>query len=344
MTTTPQGGAPAPATTNIMQALQQTAPTQLASLPVLEERFIKLYSLVQGVDMREAEMVFHAEKFHFQKAISENEGLRACETLSLYGCFMDAAVQGLSFDPKKKLAYLIPGKVNVGTRDEKRYVNRATLEISPYGELAIRQQKGQIKYADNPVIVYEGDTFEPYQNEEGRGVVYKLNAAHGTKIVAAFLRIVRMDGSVDYHWLLQGDWMRLKGYSEKKNFGKANALYSSFNGDIDPGFLGAKLIKHAFKSYPKVKLAGAFSQLQPEETEETRPELSAAQMYGFEPGTATRALPAEQPLELPIKKQEPQPQALSMEAQAAILQSQAPAHDAQPTPAIRFSEDDGSGF
>lgn len=331
-----------PPALNVMQVLQQTAPAQLASLPVLEERFIKLYSLVQGVDLREAEMVFHAEKFHFQKAISENAGLRECETLSLYGCFMDAAVQGLSFDPKKKLAYLIPGSVNIGTKDQKRYIKRAALEISPYGELAIRQQKGQVKYADNPVIVYEGDVFEPYQNGDQKGVVYKLNTNHGTKIIACFIRIVRTDGSTDYQWMLEADWKRLAGYSSRKNNGYPNALYTSQDSGIDPGFLAAKMIKHAFRSYPKVKLAGSFSQLQ-EMEEEPKPELAPADIYGFEPGTSTQALPEGRPMEQAPRRQEPQHHGISHEAHAAMLQAQAPEHQAEQQ-TTSYTEDDGSGF
>lgn len=338
VTTAPVQNAPAPKT-NIMQVLQQTPATSLASLPMLEERFINLYSKVQGVGLQHAEMAFHAEKFHFQKAISENAGLRECETLSLYGCFMDCAVQGLSFDPKKKLAYLIPGSVNIGTKDAKQYVKRASLEISPYGEMAIRQQLGQIKYADNPVIVYEGDVFEPYENSEGKGVTYKLNPAHTETIIAAFIRIVRVDGSVDYHWLLKNDWTRLAGYSEKKNFGKANALYTSNGGQIDTGFLGAKMIKHAFKTYPKVNVVGQFSKIA--EIEEVKPNLSAADIYGADIAKELPAPPANLPhptmIVTPVDNGE-----VSHEAKAAMLQATADAPEMNGT--VQYSDDNAEGF
>jgi len=305
----------APAKANLMQVIQSTPSTQLANLPVLEERFITLYSKTQGVDLKVAEMTFQQEKYHFMKAISESEGLRQCEPLSLYGCFMDCAVQGLSFDPKKKLAYIIPGSVNVGTKDNKQYVKRAALEISPYGEMAIRIQLGQVKHADNPVIVYEGDVFEPYQDDSGKGVVYKLNHQHSNTIIGAFMRILRNDGTVDYHWMLKNDWERLAGYSEKKNFGKANALYTSNQGQIDPGFLAAKLIKHAFKSYPKIKVSD-FSQL--EKIEDEKPELKPEDIYGFKPEA------------LPIPSQLPQPTMIvtpvdgaSHDAAAAAVQATA---------------------
>ncbi len=83
-----------------------------------------------------------------------------------------------------------------------------------------------------------------------------------------FIRIVRADGTVDWHWMMEGDIKRLEAYSFKNNQnwnpqtrqkeGKANALYTSSEGGIDPGFLESKLIKHAFDGYPKVR-TGQFS-------------------------------------------------------------------------------------
>ena len=59
--------------------------------------------------------------------------------------------------------------------------------------------------------------------------------------------------------LYEEDWQRLKDYSNKQNRGRgANELYSSGReGGIDPGFLRAKCIKHAFASYPKVRVGRA---------------------------------------------------------------------------------------
>lgn len=71
------------------------------------------------------------------------------------------------------------------------------------------------------------------------------------KVIGGFLRIVRTDGTVDWHWMMEGDIKRLEAYSFKNNQkwdpqtrqkeGKANALYTSSEGGIDPGFLKASL-------------------------------------------------------------------------------------------------------
>ena len=97
-------------------------------------------------------------------------------------------------------------------------------------------------------------------------------------MIAAFIRIVRNDGSEDYQWLMEGDILRLKAYSERANAkwndqtkrkenGQANALYTSNNGQIDPGFLENKMIKHAFDAYPKVR-TGQFTTLETQDEEQ----------------------------------------------------------------------------
>ena len=145
------------------------------------------------------------------------------------------------------------------------------VDLSPYGELALRIKAGQILYADRPVVVYEGDQFQPSVNDKGQKIVqYKTNVPRtSSKIIGSFIRLVRPDGSFDFYWMLPEDVDRLKAFSEKKNkTSGSNALYSSCNGEIDPGFLEAKTIKHSFKTFPTIRL-GNFSRLQKDETQAT---------------------------------------------------------------------------
>ena len=133
----------------------------------------------------------------------------------------------------------------------------------------MRARAGQIKYADNPVIVYEEDSFSFSDNDGRKSVKYTCNLPHNSRhIVACFMKITRTDGSVDYAVMFEEDWTRLSDYSAKQNRkwddqsrrwvkGNPNELYSSQNGGIDPGFLMAKCIKHAFKTYPKVRIGKA---------------------------------------------------------------------------------------
>jgi len=106
------------------------------------------------------------------------------------------------------------------------------------------------------------------------------------------MKITRNDGSTDYAVLLPEDWKRLQGYSEKQNRkwdnnahayvnGNPNDLYVADGGQIDKGFLIAKLIKHAFKTYPKARV-GRGTQLESQQTDE---EISN-DIYGLGNGEA----------------------------------------------------------
>lgn len=260
-----------------VEELNQLPPEQIVENASVEEKFIMMYNNIWG-DTAGAQ-VYHKEVFNFQKLLRENPNLALCSKLSLFGCFLDMAVNGLSLDPVgKPHCYLIPRKVKTGFKDEKGndvYEARASVSITGYGELTMRMRAGQIRYADNPVVVYEGDYFQPELVSGKKVVSYKAAVPRTTtKIVGAFIRIVRCDGSEDYQWLLEGDIERLKHYSAKNNKkwdnnkrcyvdGEPNALYKSNDGQIDPGFLENKMIKHAFDAYPKVRV-GKFTQLETE--------------------------------------------------------------------------------
>ncbi len=187
---------------------------------------------------------------------------------------------------------------------------------------------GQIKYADNPKVVYEGDLFEPYEDEHGTRVKYAPKVPRASnKIIACFIKITRNDSTVDYKWLFSNDMERLASYSLRKNSrgfqkkdkdgnvipAKANALYSSGeDGQADAGFWEAKTIKHAFKSYPKMRIGTRATVVQ---TQKEEIDVDAI-TYGDVP----EALPPATEAELPITPSEvvshdtPEPMPQSMKA------------------------------
>lgn len=221
----------------------------------VKDRFVELYNARTGSTSGVAFYALTIESFI--RAIQEDTNLSQCTPMSFYSAFLDMAYYGINVTKSSKpQAYLLWNSVNVGTKEKPIWQKRANLEISPYGELFIRQSMGQIKHADNPVIVHEGDEYSGVYYKDGQKTVdYKPNRK-STKIVAAFMRIERIDGTVDYAEIDLDKMKRLAGYSERKNKrnnpdGKANALYSSNAGQPDEGFMVAKLIKHAFSTYPR---------------------------------------------------------------------------------------------
>jgi len=255
-------------TVNFLDGL---AVTKIPEDQRVAEKFITVFNKVHGSKM--GEMIYETEKYHFQKNLSQNQELQKCSKVSLYGAFIDMAVQGLSLDPTKKLCYLVPANVNVGTRENPQWEKRANLEISPYGELGLRQLAGQLEGASEPIVVYKGDIFDCGERDGKKFVNYSMIASHTEEVIGCFLKLLKKDGGYDYTWLLKEDIARLMKYSDRKNKGngdlsKANPLYTSGPGrQIDSGFLKAKTIKHSFKAYPKINIKGAYSRLEATEEE-----------------------------------------------------------------------------
>lgn len=242
--------------TSIIQKLDSTSPAQLAGLPEVADKFKHIYSIMNGGNESRAAVKYEAEKFHFMKLIQDNPALQQCTKLSLYGCFLDMAVNGLSFDPNMKHAYVVSFSNNVGTKQQPKWEKRATLMISGQGELHMRVQQKQIKYADNPILVYEGDIFK--HGTKNGSVFIEHEATFPRKsdtIIACYVRIERNDGSVDYKVLSIEEVMKLRAFSKDPN---SKAWVEGL-----PGMIQAKTIKHAFKSYPKMRM-GQFSGLQSE--------------------------------------------------------------------------------
>ena len=269
-----------------VEEINQLKPLDIVEHPVVRERFTQIYETLWG----NGEAAYQRESIFFNKAIRDNDNgkLQRATPFSIFTAFIDLAVCGLSLEPgTRALAYLMGRNVNIGTRDTPKWEGRCVLTISAYGELVMRTRAGQIRHADNPVLVYDNDEFSFKDTDGRKSVSYTCNLPHtGHNITACYLRITRADGSIDYAVMFPEDWCRLAGYSQKQNRGRANDLYGmDQNGivHIDPGFLMAKCIKHAFKTYPKVHI-GRGTELQSQQVDE-QPQLSDEDIYGVDPET-----------------------------------------------------------
>lgn len=269
-----------------VEEINQLKPLEIVEHPVVRERFTQIYETLWG----NGEAAYQRESIYFNKALRDNDNgkLQKATPFSIFTAFIDLAVCGLSLEPgTRALAYLMGRNVNVGTKDNAKWEGRCVLTVSAYGELVMRTRAGQILHADNPVLVYDNDEFSFKDVDGHKSVSYTCNLPHsGHNITACYLRITRADGSIDYSVMFPEDWCRLAGYSQKQNRGRANDLYGmDQNGivHIDPGFLMAKCIKHAFKSYPKVRI-GRGTELQSQQVDE-QSQLSDEDIYGVDPET-----------------------------------------------------------
>jgi hypothetical protein len=250
-----------------IQDLNNQTPYQVLDNEEARERFIALYNRIH--DSSEGEIFYEKEKYNLQRIISQSKDLQQCQGFSVYGTFLNIASMGITLASQGNNPYLyvLSRSFNEGSQQSPNWVKRMYTEVSPYGELALRIAAGQIYYADTVKIVYEGDLFKAGTDRSGQQYV-EFEASiprKSKKIIAAFVKVVRPDRSFDFSWMVEDDWTRLAGYSLKQNNrgngqGSANALYTSCNGGIDPGFLAAKALKHAFGTFPKIAL-GQFATL-----------------------------------------------------------------------------------
>lgn len=245
--------------------LNKMKPFEILENENIKIRFIEKYNQIHNSE--DGEMFYESEKYNFQKLLANSKDLKECTGFSIYGILMDVAAMGLTITPDTKpLLYILSRNVNVGGD---KWEKRAYIQISPYGELALRIQAGQILYADRPVVVYEGDVFQPGMNEYGRKFVKYMAAVPRTSknIIGSFIGLTRPDGSIDFFWMMDEEIERLKKASNKQNNrnneakDKSNALYTSNDGQIDIGFLEAKTLKHSLMTFPKIKI-GQFTTLQ----------------------------------------------------------------------------------
>jgi len=278
-----------------VEQLNKIEPLEIVTSPIVRDKFINIYDTLWGNGT--GEVAYERESNYFNKLLRETPALQKGTHFSLFTAFIDLAICGLSLEQgTRALCYLIGRNVNVGTKDRPVWEGRVVLTISAYGELVLRARAGQIRHADNPVLVYSNDEFS-FSDKNGRKEVdYTCHLPHtGQNVVACYLRITRADGSIDYSVMTEEDWSRLKEYSanqDRKNH-NANALYSANNGSIDTGFLMAKCIKHAFKTYPKVRI-GRGTELQSQQVEEKEIEIND-NLYGVDTETGE------------IQQQEPEP-------------------------------------
>ncbi|MBR0177766.1 MAG: serine/threonine protein kinase [Bacteroidales bacterium] len=240
---------------------------------IAHEKFIQVYS--QKFGEQNAEAFYEEQRGFFLNELtsgSYKELLKEASGISIYFAFLFLAINNLSLEKGlSTTCYLECKSVKVGEKvDEKTkrstniYERHAVISVTGYGEIVLRQRAGQIRSVDNPKVVYDCDSLR-YGEREGKSFLEYEKAIPrpaGAKIIACYVRIVKADGTVDYFVLDTDEMVRLRQYSGKSNWGKANALYGTQQdcSDIDTGFLKSKTVKHAFKGYPKLSIGagGAF--------------------------------------------------------------------------------------
>lgn len=243
----------------VTKAISALKPLEIVKDARVQNKFVKLFNQIHGAG---GEMRMEAEILHFNKIVMGSPDLMAATPMSLYGVFLDVAVQKLSLDPNQRLAYMYAESVNIGTRDNPRWEKRAKLSIDGRGELLMRQDSGQIYHASLPIVVYEGDTFETGL-KDGKEWVYKWQPAspRGKEVIASFISFEKRKGEVEFRIYMRERLDEFRNMSKKPD---GPAWKNNFHGMVEN-----KTVKHTFKNMPKLKVKGQFSVLENEREEET---------------------------------------------------------------------------
>ena len=96
--------------------LNQLNPLMIAEDNRVEQKFIQMYNAIWGT--AQGAQIYEKEKFNFRKILQDKPELQRCTPLSLYGCFLDIAVNGLSLDPTgRPHCYILPRSTKTGYKD-----------------------------------------------------------------------------------------------------------------------------------------------------------------------------------------------------------------------------------
>ncbi|HBG71454.1 MAG: hypothetical protein A2W93_14475 [Bacteroidetes bacterium GWF2_43_63] len=257
------------------QLLEQVEPREIFNIPDFKEKFISTQVLSCRKTVEDATQFEARTAIYFRQAMTADPKLLNCTKMSILSCYLDVALEDIDLAPgQKSEAYLSSRGVNTGTKAAPIYKDFMKVVMTAWGELARYIRNGVIKRAANPIVVYDGDAFGMGLNENGDMMIRyeaKFPRNEKAKIIACFVKILLPDGGYDFKVIDQLEIDRLAGYSKKNNRGtSANDLYTSNNGQIDPGFLMTKTIKHALKGYSKVAFKAENVEHEDEATQEQR--------------------------------------------------------------------------
>ena len=232
--------------------------TTIVDQQPVKDSFIDTLIRMHKLSPEDAEATYEREARYFKRLVSDSSWLKESTGISLCSAFFEVAITGLSLQTGSKAdAFLEARNANQPINGQDHWVKVARLVVTAYGELNLRIKAGQIVRINNPIVIYEGDYFQPCTNERGElRVDYRPSIPRKSQvIIGVYCSIVLPHNGLDFKWLLDDDIARLHNYSKTKSQKDGNSLYFSNDGQIDTGFLEAKCIKHAMRAYTKLKVS-----------------------------------------------------------------------------------------
>ncbi len=214
---------------------QQQQYDKLAKAQDGMKAFARLFELA-GHSADQARDLAEKEAYHLSQMMCDSEDLRTIATKNPAVLLMEMRkipLLGVSLDPTLKLAFLIV---------QDKAAGKVQLEVTGRGKVVQAIAQGLVRSVDI-TIVFEGD--EVKSNPAGQlYVVPNFGKQDTAKVTGGWITITWPDGRITQDIYKQSHIENWRKRSEARFRGNANANYQSFNGGIEPGFLGAKMLKH----------------------------------------------------------------------------------------------------
>lgn len=196
----------------------------------VRDEHVQILSKVAGIvysskTKEEIENIVRSELSFLDQRIALSK-LGECTQDSLMFCVKQAMRDNLTLNPSAGLVYMIPQPVNVGTKEQPKWINVAQYLLAPDGRLSLARQTGNI--LDHKRV--------------------KINHDANGKVIGGTFEILKPSVPQprwEEYEFNEWDIERWAAASAKKNKGVSNPLYSSWKGGIDPEFFRAKVVKHS---------------------------------------------------------------------------------------------------
>ncbi len=226
----------------VMHVIQSTPAAQIGDLDFVKKKYVTNYNACHKD--QNGELMYHRNLVHFKQIMMSNENLKKVDPFSAYAVFVTAAVNGYSLDPGDNEVYIIP-------RDGKAYLDR---QAGAYVKRLMRS--GQIQYAEQAKLVYEGDDFIV---KDGR-VIDHIENFKTDIIKVGYIKVIIDETGKDLHFIYRkSDWESWRSKSPNNKSVMKPGKYGDYlspslwDGGVvggtqpDPNFLRTKIVKHAMK-------------------------------------------------------------------------------------------------
>lgn len=192
----------------------------------------------------EAQQVVLQELEYLREHAMNTPAIMECVPASIAFAVRRAIKNNQTLDPQAGLMYVKTRNVNVGTKDAPKWVKVMETQETANGKISRLRQLGRILDIKRPMIEHD---------------------ANG-KVISVTCEYQLSTGRWESATFTAYEFERWEQASAKQNNGKANAMYTSWKGGIDPEFARAKSIQHSLKKLganPNEKLAKAIQKMEP---------------------------------------------------------------------------------